>query len=59
MPPLRILGKGAKVRYVPAHPLARERLHDYLQAACHGEDVDGLLFRPLKNPAGEGAPTGR
>ena len=24
-------GKGSKVRYVPAHPLALERIHDYLE----------------------------
>jgi integrase len=35
--------------------LALERIHDYLQAAGHGEDADGPLFRPLKNPAGQGA----
>ena len=54
VPHLRVLGKGSKVRYVPAHPLALERIHDYLQAAGHGEDADGPLFRPLKNPAGQG-----
>jgi integrase/recombinase XerD len=48
-------GKGSKVRYVPAHPLEPlERIHDYLQAAGHGGDADGPLFRPLKNPAGRG-----
>ena len=54
VPHLRIFGKGSKVRYVPAHPLALERIHDYLQAAGHGGDADGPLFRPLKNPAGRG-----
>jgi integrase/recombinase XerD len=54
VPHLRVLGKGAKVRYVPAHPLALERIHDYLQATGHGQDADGPLFRPLKNPAGQG-----
>ena len=54
VPHLRVLGKGSKVRYVPAHPLAVERIHEYLQAAGHGEDADGPLFRPLKNPAGRG-----
>jgi hypothetical protein len=34
MPHLRVLGKGSKVRYVPAHPLAPERIHEYLQAAA-------------------------
>jgi site-specific recombinase XerD len=40
VPHLRIFGKGAKVRYVPAHPLALERIHDYLQAAGHGQAAD-------------------
>jgi site-specific recombinase XerC len=56
VPHLRIFGKGSKVRYVPAHPLALERIHDYLGAAGHGGDADGPLFRPLKNPAGRGTP---
>ena len=33
VPHLRVLGKGSKVRYLPAHSLALERIHDYLQAA--------------------------
>lgn len=54
VPRLRVLGKGSKIRYVPAHPLSLERIHDYLHAAGHGEDLEGPLFRPLKNPAGQG-----
>ena len=54
MPHLCVLGKGSKVRYVPAHAPALKRIHDYLQAAGHGEDAEGPLFRPLKNPAGQG-----
>jgi integrase/recombinase XerD len=54
VPHLRVLGKGSKVRYVPAHPLALERIHDYLGAAGHGGDAEGPLFQPLKNPAGRG-----
>ena len=54
VPHLRVLGKGSKVRHVSAHPLALERIHDYLQAAGHGDDADGPLFRPLKNSAGRG-----
>src|SRR5438270_14086192 len=38
----------------PAHPLALERIHDYLEAAGHGGDAEGPLFRPLKNPVGQG-----
>jgi integrase/recombinase XerD len=54
VPHLRVLGKGSKVRYVPAHPLALERIHNYLEAAGHGQDDDDPLSRPLKNPAGRG-----
>jgi integrase len=54
VPHLRVLAKGSKVRYVPAHPLALERIHDYLEAAGHGGDAHGPLFRPLKNPVGRG-----
>jgi integrase len=51
---LRIFGKGSKIRYVPAHPLALQRIDDYLAAAGHSGDTDRPLFRPLKNPAGQG-----
>ena len=54
VPHLRVLGKGSEVRYLPAHPLVLERIHGYLQAAGHGEDADGPLFRPLQDPAGRG-----
>ena len=39
VPHLRIFGKGAKVRYVPAHPLALERIHAYLKAVANGSVV--------------------
>ena len=58
---LCVFGKGSKIRYVPAHPLALQRIADYLAAAGHGNDVEGPLFRPLKNPTGQGntgSPTG-
>jgi site-specific recombinase XerD len=47
---LRIHGKGGKIRFVPAHASALERITDYLDAAGHREDLDGALFRPVKNP---------
>jgi integrase/recombinase XerD len=52
VPHLRVLGKGAKVRYVPAHPLALERIHEYLQAAGHGGDAEGPLFEAPQKPGG-------
>ena len=46
---LRIRGKGGKTRFVPAHPKAITLIQDYLTAAGHGQELDGPLFRPLKN----------
>src|SRR3954452_11413876 len=37
-----------------AHLLALQWIHEYLETAGHGQDADGPLFRPLKNPAGQG-----
>ena len=54
VPHLRVMGKGSKVRYVPAHPLALERIHDYLQAAGHGEDADGPLLEALEESGRKG-----
>ena len=52
VPHLRIHGKGAKIRYLPAHAGALSRINDYLLEAGHREDLTGALFRPVKNPAG-------
>src|SRR3954452_11118059 len=49
VPHLRISGKGGKVRYRPLHPGTSGLIHDYLEAAGHGEDDAGALFRPLRN----------
>lgn len=45
----RILGKGSKMRYVPAHPAATEAIAAYLELAGHGDDKKGALFRPISN----------
>jgi site-specific recombinase XerD len=47
---LRVHGNRDKIRFVPAHPAALERIADYLEAAGHGADPGGPLFRPVKNP---------
>jgi integrase/recombinase XerD len=47
---LRVHGKGGKIRFIPAHPGAQQRISEYLDAAGHGQDFDGPLFRPVKNP---------
>jgi site-specific recombinase XerD len=46
---LRVHGKGGKLRYLPLHPGTAELVTDYLEAAGHGEDLAGALFRPVKN----------
>jgi integrase/recombinase XerD len=50
VPHLRIHGKGGKLRYVPSHPATLDRINDYLEAAGHRDDLDGPLFRPVRNP---------
>lgn len=45
----RVLGKGDKLRYIPIHPAASALISNYLAAVGHGGDVDGPLFRPLRN----------
>lgn len=49
---LRVLGKGKKVRYLPLHPVAAERIYTYLEAAGH---ADGPLFRATRGPKRSGA----
>ena len=46
---LRIHGKGNKLRYLPLHPIALERLHDYLEASGHHhEQPRAPLFQALR-----------
>jgi site-specific recombinase XerD len=54
IPHLRVSGKGEKTRYVPLHDFAGELIDEYLDAAGHGGDVAGALFRPLRNSRGGG-----
>ncbi|MGE3331967.1 MAG: tyrosine-type recombinase/integrase [Candidatus Melainabacteria bacterium] len=49
---LKISGKGGKTRFVPLHPAAGRLLADYLEAAGHGDDESGALFRPLHHSRG-------
>lgn len=46
---LRVQGKGAKLRYVPAHSHSLRLITEYLDAAGHGQELDGPLFRPIRN----------
>ena len=45
----RVDGKGGKVRFIPVAALAQRLVTEYLDAAGHGEDGKGALFRPVKN----------
>ena len=49
VPHLVVSGKGDKTRYLPLHPGTNELIHDYLEAAGHGPDDNGALFRPIRN----------
>ena len=49
VPHLKVSGKGGKTRYLPLHPGTHALIHDYLDAAGHGTDENGALFRPIRN----------
>jgi integrase/recombinase XerD len=44
-------GKRKKERFVPVEPKTQRLLAEYLEAAGHSEQLDGALFRPMKNNA--------
>jgi site-specific recombinase XerC len=50
VPHLRVTGKGEKTRYLPLHPGTNTLIHDYLEAAGHGADENGALFRGSQQP---------
>src|SRR5262244_3106324 len=45
----RVHGKGDKIRYIPVGLKALRLITAYLDEAKHKEDLDGALFRPVKN----------
>ena len=49
IPHLIFHGKGDKLRYIPTHPIAAAAVKEYLDAAGHKSDLEGPLFRPLRN----------
>jgi integrase/recombinase XerD len=49
VPHLKVSGKGGKTRYLPLHPGTNGLISDYLDAAGHGTDENGALFRPVRN----------
>ena len=48
VPHLKVSGKGGKTRYLPLHPGTQALIHGYLDAAGHGTDENGALFRPVR-----------
>jgi site-specific recombinase XerD len=48
VPHLKVSGKGGKTRYLPLHPGTNGLINDYLDAAGHGVDENGTLFRPVR-----------
>ncbi len=48
-PHLKVSGKGAKTRYLPLHPGKNGLINEYLDAAGHGLNEGGALFRPVRN----------
>jgi integrase/recombinase XerD len=49
VPHLKVSGKGEKTRYLPLHPGTNTLIHEYLEAAGHGTEENGSLFRPVRN----------
>lgn len=45
---MKVSGKGGKTRYVSLHPQAEQLIAAYLQAAGHGQQSCGALFRSLQ-----------
>jgi site-specific recombinase XerD len=45
----RVKGKRDKIRFVPVHAMGQRLIEEYLALAGHGGDLDGPLFRPVRN----------
>ena len=46
---LRIVRKGGRRDALAIHPNVAQRIRAYLEAAGHGDDLDGPMFRPLSH----------
>lgn len=55
---LQVRGKGGKTRYLPLHPVAAERIHEYLERDTQREPGNGPLFRSIRGRTAGGAVTG-
>jgi integrase/recombinase XerD len=49
----RVKGKGEKIRYLVTRSQTLEHIEAYLEKAGHKEDLDGPLFRPVRNRSGK------
>lgn len=45
----RVLGKGEKIRYIPAHPHTMQRITDYLEKSGRGNHSANMLFVRIDN----------
>jgi integrase/recombinase XerD len=45
----RVMGKRDKIRFLPVNAAALRTIEDYLARAGHRNDLDGPLFRPVRN----------
>jgi integrase/recombinase XerD len=45
----RVEGKRDKIRFIPVNAAALRTIEEYLARAGHRHDLDGPLFRPVKN----------
>ena len=50
VPHLRVQGKGGKLRFIPTHASALRLVAEYLEAAGHGQEAEGPLFRRVRAP---------
>ncbi|MDZ4722315.1 MAG: tyrosine-type recombinase/integrase [candidate division Zixibacteria bacterium] len=48
-PSLRLVRKGGDEHSLAIHPKGAQRIREYLEAAGHGQDFEGPLFRPVKS----------
>jgi site-specific recombinase XerD len=46
---LKVIRKGGKKGSLAIHPQVEQRLTDYLDMAGHGTDMEGPLFRPMRD----------
>lgn len=47
---LKVVRKGGKKGSLAIHPQVAQRIRDYLDLTGHGSDLDGPLFRPMRDP---------